>query len=395
MIARALRSLPPLETALVLVAFAVLVVVGTARQRASQPVALDSHSSYDAATTGYRAFYELLTREGVAVERFEQRPAFLADAGVATLVEIRPLPFETAPPQTAADAAALIGWVRGGGRLLYVGGGRTGKATGSDSLNLPAVTGQRRRPVPPTIDASLRDFGVTQIISNSDVRWQQRKAAPFRVLVDDGRGPLVIRYPLGRGEVTALIDQSLLTNAGIARGDRARLAYALALRGDRNGVVAFDEVPHGHLTVEHWWSIVPRPFAIALGLALVAFVIALAGAAVRLGPPIVPRPPDQRSTADFIDGLSALFERGHAAHKVLGDAARSATRTVARGLGLGDETSNEEIATRIDREDLRAAFREMVAIAANPSPGEQALVRGVALAARLRKEYAAHGRPRH
>jgi len=392
---RRLRSLPPLETVLALIAIAVLALATSARERGSQPVAQASHSSYDAAANGYRALYELLTREGTAVERFERRPAFLGDADVDTLVEISPLPFEPAlKSQTAVDAAALGAWVRGGGNVLYIGDAWAGRSA-DNVLAIPAATGLRRHPGGSTIDPALRRFGVAAIASHVSQRWQQRKGRPFRALLDDGRGPLVIRYRLGRGEVTALIDQSLLSNDGIARGDRARLGYALALPRARNGLVAFDEVSHGHLVPEHWWSVVPRPFAIALGIALVVFLIALAGAAVRLGPPLVPRPADQRSTADFIDGLSALFERGHAVHKALRDASNSARRTVARGLGLGDETSNEEIATRIDREDLRAAFREMVAIAENPSSGEQNLVRGVALAGRLRKEYAAHGRPRH
>jgi hypothetical protein len=145
----------------------------------------------------------------------------------------------------------------------------------------------------------------------------------------------------------------------------------------------------------HWWSIVPRPFLIALAVAGVTLLIAFAGAAVRFGPPLVPVAPADRTSADFIDALASLLARGGAVRKALTDAADSATRTVARAMGLDDGASSDQIAARIERADVRAAFVEMQRVAANGFPDERNLVRGVALAQRIRKEYAPHGRSRH
>jgi hypothetical protein len=81
----ALRRLPKLETAILVIAVAVLVwlAVATAKQQQAGP-GIDSFSSYDSASGGYRAFYQLLGKLGVRVDRFERRPAFL-DKGIDTL----------------------------------------------------------------------------------------------------------------------------------------------------------------------------------------------------------------------------------------------------------------------------------------------------------------------
>ena len=197
-----------------------------------------------------------------------------------------------------------------------------------------------------------------------------------------------------RGRVTAVIDESLFTNDGIARGDRARLAVALALPRAATGRVSFDEAVHGFGVPERWWQIVPRPFAIALIVAGAALMVAFAGAAIRLGPPLVPEARTDRSTADFIDALAALLERATAVRRALDDAKNSTTHALAHALGLRDDAPASDILARLD-EPAREPYRELLQIAGNGYPDRRNLVRGVALAQRLRKDYAQHGRPRY
>jgi hypothetical protein len=393
----ALRRIPPLEGSLLAVAVIVLIVLGVLKNgsdQAQSPV-YETYSSFDANGGGYRAFYELLAREGLRVERFEQRAAFLEPGG--TLVYAEPLPFDPDQiPVSKGDVDALEHWVRAGGHLVYLG--HDDDAARAGVLHLPASCskacwgGGRPRPVSPP--------GVARLDVSSALRWKLGRGTKLgsrtRVLLADRRGAIAVTYPFGKGRVTALIDETLLRNDGIAHGDRARFAYGL-VAGDAGAdePVAFDETVHGHIVPLHWWSIVPRPFLIALCVALAALLVAFAGAAVRLGPPLLPAARDDRTSADFIDALSSLLARGGAVRKALTDAANSASRVVARGLGLDDGASNEQIGARIEREDLRTAFFEMHAVAANGFPNEENLVRGVALAQRLRKEYAAHGRTRH
>jgi len=235
--------------------------------------------------------------------------------------------------------------------------------------------------------------GVAKLQVSGTRRWHATKGD--RVVVADRKGPVVVSYPFGRGHVTAVIDETLFDNGRIGNGDAARLAYGLAADEAAGGRVAFDEAVHGHIVPLHWWSIVPLPFALALAAATVTLLIAFAGAAVRFGPPLLPVARDDRTSADFIDAVSTLLARGGAIRKALTDAAGSASRSVARGLGLDDGASRDLIGARIDRADVRSAFFEMHAVAENGFPDERNLVRGVALAQRLRKEYAPHGRSRH
>ncbi len=390
--ARALRRLPPLETGVLILAFGLLVAVAIVTQRSKSVAVLDSYSTYDTASGGYRAFYEVLAREAVRVERFEQHPAFL-DRSTDTLVWAEPLTFD--PRQTAAtraDIAALQDWVRAGGALLYVG--FDDAAAKGGILGLPGTHATGARHGEAFVARALANAGVR----NLDVRAARRyRVAPrgMHVLIDDGRGAVAVTYAYGHGRVTAVIDESLFTNSGLARGDAARLAFALAKPRRASGPVAFDEAVHGYDVPEHWWQIVPLPFAVALGLAGCALLIAFAGAAVRLGPPLVPETRADRTTSDFIDALGSLFARGKAIRYVLASAERSTARTVARALRLPEGATNDEIVARLDDDAARRDFGALVAIAGNGFAGEKNLVRGVALAQRLRKDYAAHARPRY
>ena len=128
-------------------------------------------------------------------------------------------------------------------------------------------------------------------------------------------------------------------------------------------------------------------------VAVGALLLAFAGAAIRLGPPLVPQPRTDRSTSDFIDALAALMERANAVRATLASAKDSTTHAVARALGLRDDAATSEILARVE-ERTRAPYRELVQIAGNGYPDEPNLVRGVALAQRLRQEYSRHGRPR-
>jgi hypothetical protein len=385
----ALRRLPRLELAIVAVAIGVLTFLGVERERAAQRVlaGLDSYSTHDSTSGGYRAWFELMQREGARVERFESRPVFL-DRSIQTLIWADPLPFD--PRQqlpSESDVRALEGWVRDGGRLVYLG--HDDNAASQGILKFPRSTksGTNEKPfVAPQFVAA----GVRQYPAISVLRWRQGKRA---TLLADAQGILVVTYPYGKGQVVAAIDEPSFSNANIGRPDFARLAYALALP-KRGATVAFNESVHGFVTPEHWWAVVPRPFAIAIWCAFAILLSAFAAAALRLGPPVVPQPGDPNSAA-FLDALAALLERGRARRKALLDAANSAQRAAARALGLPDDTALDKIAAAIEEPEQRRLFVELEQTRGIAKPNEAILVRGVALAQRLRKEWTTHGRPRY
>jgi hypothetical protein len=393
-IVRLLRGVPRLETAIVVAAVALLAGLGALQQRQQTPAPPFSYSSYGFDAGGLRAFYDMLAREGVSVERFEQ-PLGLLDPALDTLVYVEPSPDDPRAAQpTAADVAALEAWVRGGGRLLYVGHDDAAAARGV--LGLPTTVAPAAARATPTVAPELAAVGVARVDASGTLRWNvaKRRARDRHVLAGDARGAIVVAYPLGAGRVVAVVDEDLFTNAAIATGNRARLAYALAVPRRTGGTVAFDEAVHGHLVVARWWEIVPRPFALALAIAVATLLVAIAGAAIRLGPPVVPPPRDDRSSAEFIDAFASLCERGGTAPQTLRDALRSTTRAACRALGLPDDTSLETLAARLERDAAAASFVELIALARRPALDDASFVRGVALAQQLRKDFIAHGRPR-
>jgi flagellar basal body-associated protein FliL len=391
-----LRGLPLRDIALLAVAIALITTFNLlgAHNGEEQAQSLDSYSSYDAASGGYRAWYELLQREKIGVERFEQRPAFL-DRKLDTLVWSEPIEFD--PRQTSntkADIRALQDWVKAGGRFVYLGHDENAAKQGV--LKLPrtkALKNAKDDGKNLTIAAELSSEGVGRVAFDTNLRWKAPKRAT--VLVADAAGPLALSYSYGKGQVVAVLDETAFENARIARADNARLAYVLANPRRAGALVAFDEAAHGYLVPETWWQIMPRPLLIALAIAVVALVVAFTGAAIRLGPPLTPPARTDATSAEFIDSLAALFERGRAATKALEEVARSTTRIVAVALGVPDDAPPASIAKRIEAPDLRDAYLELVAAADAPKVEESRLVGLVACAQRLRKGFATHARPRY
>jgi hypothetical protein len=391
-----LRGVPLRDLGLLLVAIVVLATLNLLSTRAQEtPRAVDSYSSYDAASGGYRAFYELLQREGVAVERFERRPPFL-DRGIDTLVWVEPLVYD--PRQifnTKTDVQALDAWIKAGGRLLYIG--QDPAAAKAGILKLPATTTVARARGTMRVAAALRKAGVERVAFAHLLRWKPaKKQAPgATVLIADGAGPLALRYAYGRGEIVAVVDEDAFRNSRIASADNARLAYALTTPRRAAGRIAFDEAVHGYLAPEHWWAIMPRALLIGLAIVALAAVIAFAGAAIRLGPPIVPARRTDASSAEFVDSLAVLFERGRAVRKALEEIAHATTHVVARAIGVADDTSPVRIARRIERDDLRDDFDTVRSAEDIVRPDNAALVQVALAAHRLRKEYRSYGRPRY
>jgi hypothetical protein len=380
------RRFPVVEIAIAAVAFALLVAISVQREARRNEAAYDTFSTYDYRSGGYRAWYELLERIGRAPQRFERYPVFL-DRSVATLIAADPLPFTDAPMEISeANAAALARWVREGGRLVLIGQGPLSEALAKElsqpELSEAAQAGAKHPPAP-QIAPVLAAAGVGSVAPPGARRF--RAARGFEVVLSDRRGIIVSRTGAGRGELIVVADEQMLSNAHIGSADHARLAAALAARPG-GGAVAFDETLHGYLIAEHWWELVPRAFLVAVAIALAAVALAGIGAAIRLGPPALPRTRREATSGEYIDALAALFERAGAAGHAVTAAYISTRRAIARKFGLSDEVADEELAAHLGTAQMRGAFSELASLAKAPSATPAALVRGVRLAQTLRKD---------
>lgn len=386
----ALRGISLRDAAVLAFALLSLIALALVNQprTAEHPV---TYSTYDASGGGYRAWYELLSREGVAVSRFEERAAFL-DRSTRTVVLSDPPSLASRGDVASTDAAALAAWVKSGGRVVVLGDGAVVSLLRSD-LKLPQTTEKASHARGATgVSTELRAAGVRSVAAFATARLAPRSRDA--ILVSDRRGALVVRYPYGRGVVVDAIDGEAFSNERIGTSDNARLAVALATLVGTGGSVAFDEAVHGYLTPEHWWMVLPRRFVLAILAACGVLAIALLGAAVRLGPPLALGDQRAATSAEYVDALAALYERAGAVSKALTDAFRSTRRVVAGSLGLPDDAPLREFAARIERADLRSAFADFEALARVKTPDHTNLVRGLALAHLLRREFGSHDRRR-
>jgi len=384
--------LPVLESIVLVLSLACIATLSWLQQ-SRQPADENTYSSYDAAAGGLRAWYELLGREGAKVGRFEERLAFLGhDVGVLIVAD-PPISTAGLVNVDGSDGATLAAWVRDGGHLLVVGSAAFSALTAKELQLRSARSALAGTQSAEEVAPALRRFGVQRIAPEETERLRLHKND--RALLRDRLGTIALRYSFGKGQVVQVATGAIFRNAAIAQPDRPRLAYALvALLAAGPSLVAFDEALHGYVTPEHWWRVLPKAFVAAVVLALFVLGIGLAGAAIRLGPPRVAEQPRAPNTAEYIDALATLMERGRAARASLEYALASTRRLIASRLGTTGEGSASSIAARIERSDLRAAFLDLDALASDLAPTKADLVRGLRIAHRLREEYGTDGRGR-
>ena len=386
-----------------MIAAAALIAIGIAaavggRQAQTSVSSIPSLSTYDAAPGGYRAWYELLAREGEPVQRFERRPAFL-DPSVDVYVTAYEV--SNAIAQAAAGSApdifveadwyALAKWVRAGGHLVWL----TAGTLPSEYLNAPLVSdsGMKADSAVPVALSPL-STGVRSVSGTSGQRIRFSTAVRSAPLIADDTGSVVVTYPLGKGVVTVIADESLFTNGRLARADNARLAYDVATAGlTPHGSIAFDEWSHGYVSGDSWWTVLPRPIQIALIAIACVFVAVLVGSALRFGP--LAQLPDgaERTSAEYLTSMAVLYQRGRAVRAPLVEMADGCLRDVARALGLPENAGARAIAARLGGPDegLAEAVMDLDRLRSYEAPHESDLVRAAALCVSLRKEFSSHG----
>jgi uncharacterized protein DUF4350 len=395
------RAFPVVEVTVAAAAVALLVAAAylTQNQREAASSKYDSLSTYDAASGGYRAWYELLQREGVRVERFERRPAFL-DPSVDVYVSASNA-FDTvaraergvaAEFATPGDWDALAKWVKAGGHLVWLADG----VTQPEFMKAPPL--QKAGPSEDgavTIIPVALSTGVRSVSGTSRLRVPFATSTSAAPIIADDTGGVVVSYPFGSGTVTIVADESLFQNGRLSRADNARLAYDLATTGlTPHGSVAFDEWSHGFVAGDSWWSILPRQMQIAIVAVALALVLLAIGTALRFGP--TARLPDvsERTSAEYLTSMALLYQRGRAVRSAIREMADACIRDVAAGLGLPESAAAKVIALRAGGTDDGPGeeIMELDRLRSFEYPHEADLMRAARLCTALRKEFVHYGR---
>jgi hypothetical protein len=397
---RPVRHLPVTEALIVVAAIGAVALAAYFGGRVSQAAggSYDTFSTYDAASGGYRAWYELLQREGIRVARFERRPAFI-DSSVDVYVMSGDLFGIIARAGTGGSAeqalpgdwSAVAKWVHAGGHLVWLADGQTRP----DDLNIPdlAARGPRADDAV-TVAPSPVTAGVASVSGTARLRAVFGTSAGAAPLVADDIGGVVVSYPLGRGAVTVVTDESLFENARLARADNARLGYDLATYGlTSHGTVAFDEWSHGYVAGDTWWTILPRPFQVALIVIGAALLLLVVATALRFGPTVVLADASERTSAEYLSSMAALYSRGGARKTAIDDLAGACLREVAAAAGLPETAAARSIAVRLGGDDAGPAedVMELDRLRSYEYPHPADLLRAARLCAALRKEFIRHG----
>ncbi|HEY6236827.1 MAG TPA: DUF4350 domain-containing protein [Candidatus Elarobacter sp.] len=365
------------------VALAAVIGVSLLGHQPESPKAA-THASGDYSFGGYRAWYELLRREGVDVTRFRLHHDALPDSGIGTLIVAFPddgVPFSW----DSGERGALRAWLRGGGRMVDIGltPGTGRDEVDDDPVYLAAVKpqhGKLRGPWAAFVGA-LGDRGTWRLVPAKPQAPKRAKGAkrakrtpPARrvrveTLLADRAGALVVRYRYGRGEVIGVANAGPFENRALGRGDAARLAF-LAARPRGRGLVAFDEAVRGDVVEKAWYRALDTPELVALALIALAGLLWLLYGIVPLGPAVRLRAAREPTSEEFLDAVAALYERARARDRARDALVAEARRALERAPRTAE---NAALAARI------------AAAAAEPLAADAALI-AVAKLARTARE---------
>jgi hypothetical protein len=240
-----------------------------------------------------------------------------------------------ARPEKSASASLLAprerAWVERGGRLVLALSADYG------SLKVAPAAG---RGAPVKVFPALA--GVSRLETPVPRALAQGTPLDAHAIFALGGEPVLVRWPLGRGDVLLLSVPETIENGALARADHLRLLEALAGSGRP---VYFDEHVHG---VESRPGVLDLLASWGLGPALVLLV--LAGLALlwreraRLGPPEDDHRERRSEAVDLLDSLARLYDRALSPAQALRLYRRGLERAVTIQTGL----KGDALARRLD-----------------------------------------------
>lgn len=352
------------DLSIVVIALLLLAALGALRasQRAEQ---VSTPSTYDTGASGYAALYEVLSREGARVARFELPVGELSSAA-NTLVVAGDGALDNAAPSASARTA-LAQWVRRGGKLVVLDGSVSRAAR--RAFGLPPAHGLKQRQLAHAGCAFVSGLRGAAVAGAFTAAYAPVCTTLRATVLSVNASAAGIAYRLGRGSITLIGTPSVFDNLHLSQRANARIAYALL----GSGAIAFDERVHGYAAGRSFWDVLPLPMRIAIGLALLAGVLAIVGANLPFAPPYEVQAPEERDSSAYIASVARMLERGGASHEAIARIAARCEHALGR-RAAGDERA-------------RMLLRELRTLGASPRPGAQDVLHAGRIFARVRKEY--------
>jgi len=321
------------------VAMVVLLALTFALAPAPRQQSIGYPSSYSSEWAGGRAAFLLLGELGYHAEHWERSPEELPDdpQGVVLILA------EPREDASADERAAIRQFVSDGGRVLALGGAAAplvpdAAATLIPDWNLKSKSFSALVPSPLTRNAP-------EITMVAPDEWTGHRATELGVYGTTDK-PVVVSYPVGRGEVIWWASSSPLSNGLIH--EKGNLAFFLNAVGPTTSRVLWDEYFHGaRRSLLSYFAATPLPWA---GLQIaIAFLAAVFTFSRRSGPVRVPAVESRLSPLEFVETLGDLYDSANASPAAVGVAYQRFRTTLSRKTGVSTQAKLPEIVRVAER----------------------------------------------
>lgn len=284
-------------------------------------------------------------------------------------------------PFTAGQARQVLGYLEGGGVLVY--------AAEHGDPELDRVLGVQRPPEEVTglgTGVASRLPGVGQVVGAPLVVPLLLGAGQLALVRNAQGAVLAMEEVLGRGRAVVLADPLPLCNGYLEQGSNWRLAAGLLALAPRGRAVAFDEYHHQQLLASSpamaWLS---APWVAGLIWAVLAAFISLTLHGRAFGPRLELPGVAPRSSSEYVAAVGRLLRRSRAGPEVASVLVETTRRRLAARWGLGPGLEGLAPA---EAAELAAAQRELA------RPTEASLLSGAIRLQRLARPWAIRYPPR-
>ncbi|MBC5815277.1 MAG: DUF4350 domain-containing protein [Candidatus Eremiobacteraeota bacterium] len=364
----------------------VLIIFLTLARASQEPKAtFSTPASFDTGRYGYRAFYELLRREGVPVTRFTKDHHFLnRQIGTLVLAQSAFDALAGGPGVSRNDLISIKDWIRHGGTLVVLA-----PPYGSPEDTLVGIPASKKskttyhEAVPFSSFPGMR--GVSRIAGNFANLFAldaSQKAVP---LLQTHEGLAALTYHLGPGKVIVFTDPGIFSNGLLTHENNAQ--FAVQLFAALPAPVAFDETVHGYGEGQSLWEALPWPVHVAVFFAAFALLLGVVGNIWRFAPPLVSERQSERDSSAYITSMANLLARARASGKAMRDDADCALRAVRRACGVSDRTKVVAFLARLQDPHHREAVLELDRLRDLEKPSDAELLRAGILCSQLRKDF--------
>jgi hypothetical protein len=358
-------------------ALILFIALGPGRQpQASNPAQATTHSS---APEGALALYNWTRELGYDSQRLEYR-AFELEESDAVLIILNP-----EEPINRTQSRVALDWVEQGGTLIFADD-RSAIFGPSNALldDLEFDTAvysstqiiEQAAPAQPALDQP--PTGAARVATG---RVLLPRRNDYVALLGRPDALLVAGIKHGNGYIYLSATTYPFTNEGLRDPENAALALNLLRRAPAGGRVLFDEYHHGFFTPPSTSRILlgsPWGWAAAYAVVVIALYLILSGR--RFGRPIpLKEELARRSSAEFVESMADLFQRGGKREYILKHYHSAFKRELARKDGINPRLDDSEFARELARaRDVNEP--ELLALLARlraAKPSEAELVRAV------------------